>query len=67
MITQDMIANMDKVTKSQASHFYAFMSALIVGGRHEVLRSTYMSDGLMMDVKDKIDGQEYVLEIRRKK
>jgi hypothetical protein len=67
MITQDMIANINKVAQSKLTHFYAFMAAIGSYYRHEVLRATYMHDGLMMDVKDKEDGQEYIVEVRLKK
>jgi len=67
MITQDMIANINKVAQSKETHLYAFMTAIGFYNRHEVLRATYMHDGLMMDVKDKEDGQEYVVEVRKKK
>jgi len=67
MITQDMITNINKVARSKETHFYAFMTAIGFYNRHEVLRATYMQDGLMMDVKDKEDGQEYVVEVRKKK
>ncbi|MFA5169002.1 MAG: hypothetical protein WC530_10795 [Candidatus Omnitrophota bacterium] len=62
-----MIANINKVAQSKETHLYAFMTAIGFYNRHEVLRATYMHDGLMMNVKDKEDGQEYTVEVRLKK